>query len=148
MAARDPEAFRLSEMVIGYPSDISKPHVRHAAGSRAIESIFMSVTLPPPIERLVAAINGGDTEAFLDCFTGKGVVNDWGRRFTGREAIRGWSDVESIGAKGIMTVTGVERKGGQIIVTAGWISNFFSGPSRYVFRLDGDLIAEMRITGA
>jgi hypothetical protein len=82
MAAPDPEAFRLSEMVIGYPSDISKPHVRHAAASRAIEGIFMSVTLPPPIERLVAAINGGDTERFLECFITNGVV-DVEMRITG-----------------------------------------------------------------
>jgi hypothetical protein len=108
----------------------------------------MSITLPAPIERLVSAINDGDTGAFLDCFTENGVVDDWGRRFSGHEAIRGWSDVESIGAKGIMTVTGVERKAGQIIVTADWISNFYSGPSRYVFRLDGDKVAKMRITEA
>jgi hypothetical protein len=108
----------------------------------------MSVTLPPPIDRLVAAVNAGDTEAFLDCFSTKGVVDDWGRRFTGHKAIRGWSDKESIGAKGAMTVTGVERKADEIAVTADWKSNFYSGPSRYVFRLDGDRIAEMRITEA
>ena len=108
----------------------------------------MTVTLPPPIDRLVAAVNGGDTEAFLDCFTTKGVVDDWGRRFVGQKAIRGWSDKESIGAKGRMTVTGVEEKAGEFAVTADWKSNFYSGPSRYVFRLDGDLIAEMRITEA
>jgi hypothetical protein len=108
----------------------------------------MSVTLPSPIERMVAAINGGDTDAFLDCFTAKGVVDDWGRRFVGAKAIRGWSDKETIGAKGRMTVTGVEEKAGEIVVTGDWKSNFYSGPGRYVFRLDGGRIAEMRITEA
>ena len=108
----------------------------------------MSVSLPPQIDRLVTAVNGGDTEAFLDCFTADGVVDDWGRRFVGRKAIRAWSDKESIGARGRMSVTGVETRKDEIVVTADWKSNFYSGPSRYVFRLDGEKIAEMRITGA
>jgi hypothetical protein len=108
----------------------------------------MSATLPPPINRLVAAVNGGDSEAFLACFTEKGAIDDWGRRFTGHEAIRAWSDRESIGAKGRMTVTDVDEAPGEITVTADWKSNFYSGPSRYIFRLDGALIGEMRITGA
>jgi hypothetical protein len=108
----------------------------------------MSVSLPPPVERMIAAINDGDTDAFLDCFTAKGVVDDWGRRFVGHKAIRGWSDKETIGAKGRMTVTTVEHTADGIVVTGDWKSNFYSGPGRYVFRLDGDRIAEMRITEA
>ncbi len=109
----------------------------------------MSIALPAPIDRLVAAINHGDTDAFLDCFIETGVVDDWGRRFVGRKAIRGWSDKETIGAKGRMTVTGVAAgKDGTTVVTGDWKSNFYSGPGRYLFRLDGDRIAEMRITEA
>lgn len=54
----------------------------------------MSVRLPPPLDQLVAAINGGDTEGFLALFSDKGAVVDWGRRFAGRAAIRKWSDKE------------------------------------------------------
>jgi hypothetical protein len=50
----------------------------------------MTKELPPLIDRFVAAVNRGNTEAFLACFPADGVVDDWGRRFTGHEAIRGW----------------------------------------------------------
>jgi hypothetical protein len=108
----------------------------------------MTKDLPPLIDRFVAAVNRGNTEAFLACFLADGVVDDWGRRFTGHEAIRAWSDDEMIGAKGRMTVNGVEEAGNEVTVTAGWKSNFYSGPSRYVFIVDGDHIREMRITAA
>ena len=104
--------------------------------------------LPHPVGSFVEAVNAGDTEAFLAFFPGDGVVDDWGRRFVGHEAIRGWSDEEFIGAKGRMTVTGVEESGNEIGVTADWVSNHFTGPSRFTFVLDGGSIQEMRITGA
>jgi hypothetical protein len=104
--------------------------------------------LPPPIDRFVEAVNAGDTEAFLGLFPEDGVVDDWGRRFVGREAIRGWSDAEFIGAEGRMTVTGVEQTPGGVSVTADWESNRFTGPSRFTFVIDGERIKEMRITGA
>jgi ketosteroid isomerase-like protein len=104
--------------------------------------------LPEPIDRFVEAVNRGDTDAFLAFFPADGVVDDWGRRFVGREAIRGWSDGEFIGAKGRMTVTGIERSGNEVGVTADWKSERFTGPSRFVFVIAGDEIREMRITSA
>ena len=108
----------------------------------------MTKDLPPLIDRFVAAVNRGNTEAFLVCFPPDGVVDDWGRRFVGHKAIRTWSDEEMIGAKGRMTVKNVEQAGNEVTVTADWKSNFYSGPSRYVFVVDGDHIREMRITAA
>jgi hypothetical protein len=58
---------------------------------------------------------------------------------------RHWSDEELIGAKGRMTVKGA---GNEVTVTADWKSNFYGGPSRYVFIVDGECIREMRITAA
>jgi hypothetical protein len=108
----------------------------------------MTTDLPPLIDRFVAAVNRGNTEAFLACFAEDGAVDDWGRRFVGHKAIRAWSDEEMIGAKGRMTVNSVEQSGNEVTVTAGWRSNFYSGPSRYVFIVGGDHIREMRITAA
>jgi hypothetical protein len=47
-----------------------------------------------------------------------------------------------------MTVKNVEQAGNEVTVTADWTSSFYSGPSRYVFIVDGDRIREMRITAA
>lgn len=106
------------------------------------------VTLPKPIENFVKAVNDGDNKKILAFFDAKeGVINDWGRKFVGHEAIKGWSDKEFIGAKGKITPTKVEQKGNEISLWAGWKSNFYSGDSKFVFIVDGEKIKEMRIVG-
>lgn len=103
--------------------------------------------LPAPVAKLVAAVTVRDTEAFLALFPTDGVVDDWGRRFSGHAAIRTWSDKEFIGAKGVLTPRKVVRSGDTVTVDAGWKSEYYSGDSRFVFVLGGESIREMRITG-
>jgi hypothetical protein len=103
--------------------------------------------LPDPISRFVEVVNQGDTGSFLNSFTSDGIVDDWGRRFVGHNAIRDWSNREFIGAKGHITVTGIEKTKNGISVTADWVSNYFTGPSRFTFILKGKKIQELRITG-
>ena len=105
----------------------------------------MTAKIPAPIDRLVAAINAGDIEAFLGFFGRDGVVEDWGRRFKGPAAIRRWSDEELIGAKGHLAVTSASRAGDTVTLTGDWKSNYFSGASRMIFTLDGDHVREMKI---
>ena len=78
--------------------------------------------LPDPIGRFVEAVNRGDTQAFIAFFPKDGVVDDSGRHFVGRDAIRRWNDREFIGAKGKMTVKSVKQNGNEITVTADWVS--------------------------
>jgi hypothetical protein len=107
------------------------------------------VKVPKPIDDFVAAVNGGDTEKFLAFFDEKeGVINDWGSKYVGHAAIKGWSDKEFIGAKGTMTPTGVERKDNEIKLWAGWKSNFYTGDSLFIFTVDGEKSKEMRIESA
>jgi hypothetical protein len=47
-----------------YIGDSQPAHEARSAGKRRRDD--MTLSLPPLIERLVAAINRGDTEAFLD----------------------------------------------------------------------------------
>jgi hypothetical protein len=109
----------------------------------------MSVSeLPDPINRFVEVVNQGDTESFLDFFISNGIVDDWGQRFVGHNAIRDWSNREFIGAKGHITVTGVEQQTkNKVNVTAAWVSNYFTGPSRFIFILKDRKIQELHITG-
>lgn len=108
----------------------------------------MTAQLPPPVAAFVETVNAGDTVGFLDSFTPNGVVDDWGRRFCDREAIRAWSDREFIGADGRMTVTDVATGDDTVEVTADWRSTHANGPSRFDFTLVGDKIALMRISAA
>ncbi|MGD9738593.1 MAG: nuclear transport factor 2 family protein [Bauldia sp.] len=105
-----------------------------------------AVAIPAPIDAVVAAINGGDTDAFLDAFTADGLVDDWGNAYRGRDEIAAWNARELIGAKGRLTVTRAQRRGDIVSVVGDWKRSFFSGPSRMVFTVEGDKIREMRIT--
>lgn len=102
--------------------------------------------LKPPLDRLVATVNDGDMDGFLAVFTEDGVVDDWGRRFTGHDEIRGWSYRESIGLQQTFSVERVEDDGDTVIAVFHVGGNGFNGPSTFTFTLDGDRVREMKIT--
>lgn len=98
--------------------------------------------LPAPVAEIVTAINESDTDRFVAAFTEDGVVDDWGRRFEGRDAVRGWSDREAIGAGARMTPTEAvtdDGPGHVGEVRLHWRKHTF------VFTLTDNLVAELRI---
>jgi hypothetical protein len=105
------------------------------------------MAVPALLTDFAAAINRGDTPAFLDLFTPDGVVDDWGRRFEGRARVKEWSDAETIGAHGTLTVTRVISDDDQrIVADTLWKSEAFTGPGRFTFTLRDGRIAELKIT--
>jgi ketosteroid isomerase-like protein len=106
----------------------------------------MTVSLPAAVQAVFDATNAGDTEAFLDAFTADGVVDDWGREFRGREAIKGWSDRENIGVRAVLSPTAVTSSSDlEYVVTADVAGGGFNGPSHFTFRVDGERVARMTI---
>jgi NAD(P)-dependent dehydrogenase (short-subunit alcohol dehydrogenase family) len=103
--------------------------------------------LPAPVRQAVDATNAGDLDAFLALFTPDGAVDDWGRVFTGSDAIRAWSDAEFIGKQVTLTLTGSRTDGDTTTISTQVGGNGFNGPSDFAFTLDGDRISLMRITG-
>jgi SnoaL-like domain len=104
--------------------------------------------LEPAIRQLFDATNRGDNEAFLDAFAPDGAVDDWGRVFTGREAIAGWNDRENIGVNSHIDTTGVERDGDAIKVGVAVSGDGYNGGGAFTFTLAPDgRIARMVITG-
>jgi hypothetical protein len=101
--------------------------------------------LPKPVDAAIDAANRHDTDAFLGCFTPDGVVDDWGREFSGREAIAGWSDAEFIGVDVSLAVEDVASDGDETTVTAQVGGRGFNGPSHFTFRVAGDRVARMTI---
>jgi hypothetical protein len=88
--------------------------------------------LPHIVAIALAAANAGDTEAFLGCFTEADFVDDWGRRFAGREAIRDWSDGEFIGVNVSLKVTGQTTTSGRTTTVAAPVGGAgFNGPSHF-----------------
>ncbi|MFD0557529.1 SnoaL-like protein [Stackebrandtia endophytica] len=104
------------------------------------------IQLPPPVERLMNAVNDSDMTGFLQEFTNDGVVEDWGRRFVGLDEIRDWSDRESIGLQQTFKVTRVHRDGDVVEAVINVGGNGFNGPSTFRFRLEGDRVKEMTIS--
>lgn len=103
--------------------------------------------LPEPVQRAVDAANAGDTDAFVAVFGTDGAVDDWGRVFTGPEAIRGWSDQEFIGKQVTLDVNDSRTEGTTTTISTQVGGNGFNGPSDFAFTLNGDRVALMRITG-
>ncbi len=104
--------------------------------------------VPAAVQSALDAANAGDAEAFLDAFVDdEGAVDDWGRVFRGREAIRGWSDSEFIGKQVTLEVTGVRTDGSTTVVSAQVGGNGFNGPSDFTFEISGDKVAQMTISG-
>jgi hypothetical protein len=104
-----------------------------------------STELPAPVDSLIDAANANDTEAFLACFTSEGIVDDWGREFTGADSIRGWSDGEFIGVQVRLDVREVTSTEDETVVAAEVGGNGFNGPSHFTFEVAGDRVARMTI---
>ena len=102
--------------------------------------------IPEPVASFIETVNRHDDEGFLDAFTEDGVVDDWGRTFTGRDEIKAWSDREFIGSQGVLTVEEVSTDGGQVTVVGDWRSTHANGRSRFVFDVAGDRLARMTIS--
>ncbi|KAB1661099.1 nuclear transport factor 2 family protein [Pseudoclavibacter sp. CFCC 13796] len=101
--------------------------------------------IPEPVASFITAVNRHDEDGFLNAFTRDGLVDDWGRIFSGREAIKAWSDGEFIGAAGTLTPTRVTQLGTKVTVVGEWSSTFANGLSRFDFTVAGGKISRMTI---
>ena len=121
-------------------------HVFQVAARRTVYNRrYVAPAVPEPVERLLQAANDNDIDAFLAGFTGDGVVDDWGREFTGADAIRSWSDNEFIGKRVRLSVREVTQDGATTVVTADVGGDGFNGPSHFSFEVQGDRVARMTI---
>jgi hypothetical protein len=103
--------------------------------------------LPIPVAAALEAANAGATEDFLATFAEDGAVDDWGRVFHGRDAIRSWSDAEFIGKQVRLTVTGCRTDDDTTTVSTEVGGHGYNGPSDFAFTVANDRVTLMRITG-
>ena len=101
--------------------------------------------IPETVARVIDVVNAHDEQGFLDSFTTDGVVDDWGREFVGRDAIKGWSDNEFIGATGVITPEEVSENGNEVTVIGDWRSTHANGRSSFAFQVNGDKFDRMTI---
>jgi ketosteroid isomerase-like protein len=105
------------------------------------------VELPEPVGRLLAATDAEDREAFLDAFTDDGVVDDWGRRFVGRERIAEWDAGENIGVHARIEATSVRRDGDTVEFGVRVSGGGYNGGGTFTARLRDGRISELLIRG-
>ncbi len=103
--------------------------------------------LEPAIRQLFDATNRADNDAFLDAFAPGGVVDDWGRTFTGHTEIAGWNARENIGVNSHIDVTGVTRDGDAIKVGVAVSGDGYNGGGAFVFETSRGRITRMEISG-
>jgi hypothetical protein len=105
----------------------------------------MTTELQAPVRAVIDAANNGDLAGFLAGFTDDGVVDDWGREFSGAARIRAWSDAEFIGKQVSLAVQSVQILNGETVVSAQVGGNGFNGPSHFAFQVSGDRVSRMTI---
>ncbi|MEL4317782.1 nuclear transport factor 2 family protein [Leifsonia sp. YIM 134122] len=104
--------------------------------------------LPDPVDAFFEATNAGDVDRFVAAFAADGVIDDWGRTFTGHDGVRQWTEGESIGVEQTFEITSFRIEGRTVVVLADVGGNGFNGPSTFTFDLtdDGSAIERMVIT--
>jgi hypothetical protein len=103
--------------------------------------------LPEAVARLLVATNAEDRTAFLDAFTDDGVVDDWGRRFAGRERIAEWDAGENIGVHSRIEATSVRRAGDTVEFGVRVTGDGYNGGGTFTAELRDGRVALLRIRG-
>ena len=94
--------------------------------------------LPPQITAVIDGINAEDAALCGHAFTDAAVVDDWGRRFDGPEAIAGWNQTDNLDRHTRIRVTGYERHGDAHVVAIEVSGGGFNGAGTFTFRLADD----------
>jgi hypothetical protein len=105
------------------------------------------VAIPAAFERMIAATNAEDTEAFLKCFAANGVVNDWGRRFAGAAAIASWNERENIGVHARIALGAATQEGPVIVVPVTVSGEGYNGGGSFAVEVRDGLITNLEIRG-
>ena len=106
------------------------------------------LALPVVVDRLLGALAAADEDGFVGLFARSAVVDDWGVRHLGREAIRRWGAREWIGGRGRLVPKQVHPRDNGVMLIADWLGDYYNGCIRILFAIEGEHILEMRITNA
>ncbi|GGU90608.1 hypothetical protein GCM10010182_01530 [Actinomadura cremea] len=104
--------------------------------------------LLPPVRAYVDAVAGGDLDALAGAFAEDAVLIDVGRRFDGRDAIRGWADAEVIGGTLAVTAVVENRPGRQRLLVRFAPGGTGGFAAHYTFTVSGSLITRAELTYA
>lgn len=81
------------------------------------KSPILDSALPPLAVAFLDSINRGDATALDALFADTAVVNDAGRQFIGREAIKKWSEDDIFAARVTLEMTSHAEQDGETVLT-------------------------------
>ncbi len=104
--------------------------------------------IEPAIRQVFDATNRADSDAFVDAFAAGGVIDDWGRTFTGHTEIARWNANENIGVHSHIEPGEITRDGDAIKVGVTVSGGGYNGGGAFTFTLAPDgKVARMVISG-
>lgn len=103
--------------------------------------------LPPAAQQFIGATNAEDRTALLAAFAETGTVDDFGRTFTGPQAIGAWSDRENIGTHSRITVDRVSPTDDGVTAGIAVTGSGYNGTGSFEFQLADGLIQRLTIRG-
>lgn len=107
----------------------------------------MTIHLPKVVERYIATVNSGTTDAQAAGFAATATVKDEARTYEGTNAISSWmAETKRNYGHTIEAIDAVARDG-KTVLTARLTGNFPGSPVQleFVFGLEGDLITSLDI---
>ncbi|MFF4896026.1 nuclear transport factor 2 family protein [Streptomyces sp. NPDC001068] len=105
------------------------------------------IETPAAVRTFVEATNRGDAEAFAAAFTHDAELDDWGRRYHGREGVRAWDRTDNVGVQAHFALEAIEPGAtpDTYVVTLTVTGNGHNGTGPMTFQLRDGLIASLRI---
>ncbi|MEU9239180.1 nuclear transport factor 2 family protein [Streptomyces shenzhenensis] len=107
-----------------------------------------AIETPAAVQTFIEATNRGDAEAFAAAFTHDAYLDDWGRRYHGRDGVRAWDRTDNIGVQAHFELDAIEPGPSPhtYVATLTVTGNGHNGTGPMTFGLRDGLIASLRIT--
>ncbi|MCI2423010.1 nuclear transport factor 2 family protein [Saccharopolyspora sp. K220] len=107
-----------------------------------------SIDTPAAIRAFIDSTNQGDSDAFAAAFTRDAYLNDWGREYRGRDAVRDWDRTDNIGVQAHFELIAIEPgpSPDSYVATLKVTGNGHNGTGPMTFQLRDGLIASLRIS--
>lgn len=96
----------------------------------------MNIKLPPLLDKFIQAKNTFDSVAFVACFAEQAVVLDEGKEIRGMTAIQNWIEASSKKYQDTLTVTKLDERNHETVLTALVAGNFEGSPVLLDFYFD------------
>jgi ketosteroid isomerase-like protein len=111
------------------------------------EENTMALNVPEPVAEYLAAKEAKDADALSRCFTEDGTVDDEGRDYRGRDAIRQWKQAADEKYRYVLQTVNAQTHGDKLTVRARLVGAFPGSPVEldHIYKLSNGKITSLEI---